>query len=354
MADKIITDLQLRGDVDDDVNVPVDDGIQTYRTTAPQWYAYMRNKITPEQKELSNFVITPSVGSSALTIAIKTAAGTDPSATDVVRAAFRSATLTSGVVNLRKVESALSLVISSGSTLGQVSGQASVIWVYLIDNAGTPELAVSHAKYSEDALVSTTAEGGAGAADSATAIYSSNARTDVPIRVIGYILNTQTTAGTWASAGTEVHSFSENRRKGPTISTLTSGSGTYYPPAGATTLRVRMVGGGGGGGGSGTTGSPGADGTGGGNTTFGTNTANGGAGSAIFSGAGGSGSVGAGWSGIALSGGDGGASNSTQSTNNCPYAGNGGNTVFAAGGGTGPQAGGAGGSGVIIIEEYYE
>lgn len=36
MADKKITDLQLRDDVDADVNFPVDDGIQTYRVTAPQ------------------------------------------------------------------------------------------------------------------------------------------------------------------------------------------------------------------------------------------------------------------------------------------------------------------------------
>lgn len=37
MAQKRITELVLRDDVDTDVNVPVDDGIQSYRTTATQW-----------------------------------------------------------------------------------------------------------------------------------------------------------------------------------------------------------------------------------------------------------------------------------------------------------------------------
>lgn len=55
----------------------------------------------------------------------------------------------------------------------------------------------------------------------------------------------------------------------PTITKYTSGSGTYTPPAGATRLRIRMVGGGGGGGQSGTTG--GSDPTDGGDTTFGSN-----------------------------------------------------------------------------------
>jgi hypothetical protein len=67
----------------------------------------------------------------------------------------------------------------------------------------------------------------------------------------------------------------------PTITKLTSGSGTYTTPAGTLYLKVRQVGGGGGGAGSATiaTGNHGSGGN-GGNTTFGTSllTANGGAG----------------------------------------------------------------------------
>lgn len=44
MAQKKITDLQLRSSVTDGVNFPSDDGIQSYRVTAAQIFAYMRTK----------------------------------------------------------------------------------------------------------------------------------------------------------------------------------------------------------------------------------------------------------------------------------------------------------------------
>jgi hypothetical protein len=76
--------------------------------------------------------------------------------------------------------------------------------VLAIDNAGTVELAVVNIsggnQLDETNLISTTAEGGAGAADSANVIYSATARTNVPYRVVGFIDSTQTTAGTWATA----------------------------------------------------------------------------------------------------------------------------------------------------------
>lgn len=43
MADKKITELTLRSNVSDDVNFPVDDGIQSYRVTAAQAKTYMFN-----------------------------------------------------------------------------------------------------------------------------------------------------------------------------------------------------------------------------------------------------------------------------------------------------------------------
>ena len=269
MANKKITDLQLKSSVVGDESLPVDNGIQTYRVTPSQVYDYMLSRRGIETHELSNLAITTAVGSSALTIALKTKAGTDPTSSDPIRVSFRHATLTNGNFQLRTISGALSLVISSGSTLGQVDAQPSRIWVYLIDNAGTPELAVSHSRYGEDQLVSTTAEGGAGAADSATVIYSASARSNVAIRCIGFIDNTQTTAGTWASAGSQIQLMPYWIPKAPTVQTFTSSSGTYYTPAGCTRIRVRLVGGGGGGGG-GTNGSSGTAGGAGGNTTFGT------------------------------------------------------------------------------------
>lgn len=137
--------------------------------------------------------ITASVATNALTITL------NPTSLD-----FRSATLGSGTVNTRQISTAISLVISSGSTLGTVSAQQSRIVVLAIDNAGTVELAAVNIaggnQLDETNLISTTAEGGAGGADSASTIYSATARTNVAYRVVGYVESTQSTAGTWATA----------------------------------------------------------------------------------------------------------------------------------------------------------
>ena len=121
---------------------------------------------------------------------------------------FRSATLGSGAVTQLRVGSAITLAISSGSTLGTVNAQQSRIVVLAINNAGTVELAAVNiaggTSLDETGVISTTAEGGAGAADSATVIYSTTARTSVAYRVIGYIESTQATAGTWATAPSTV------------------------------------------------------------------------------------------------------------------------------------------------------
>ncbi len=155
-----------------------------------------------------NLGLGTSVASSALTINLKQANGTsDPSTgTAVVKIPFRSATATNGGYNLRSVTSALSIVISSGSSLGQiVSSQPNWVYVYAIDNAGTVELAVSGSKIVDEGTVySTTAEGGAGAADSKSTLYSTTSRSNVPIRLIGRVKSTQTTPGTWAAAPSEV------------------------------------------------------------------------------------------------------------------------------------------------------
>lgn len=272
------------------------------------------------QSEIINLGISFSVAGNAATIAIKTKAGTDASATDPISVGFRSSTITSGVYNKRTLTGALSATISSGSTLGQVSGQPSYIYVYLIDNAGTLEVAFSHSFYPEDQLVTTTAEGAAGGADSATAIYSASARSNVPIRCVGYILNTQATAGTWVTTASQIQLYPSQNKKPPTITRLTSGSGTYNTPPGVLYLRVRMVGGGGGGQGSDQNFGIGVstfNGGAGGDSTFGNLTAAGGAGGVYADGAPGGGvSIGAGWTNIAsVSGGYGGPSFLRQSGN---------------------------------------
>jgi hypothetical protein len=116
---------------------------------------------------------------------------------------FRSTTLGSGTVTTVTGTPA-TLVISSGSTLGTTNGAQSDIVVLAINNAGTIELAAVNlaggTQLDEINLVTTTAEGGAGAADSINVVYSTTARTNVAYRVLGIVRSTQATAGTWATA----------------------------------------------------------------------------------------------------------------------------------------------------------
>ena len=124
-----------------------------------------------------------------------------------------------------------------------------------------------------------------------------------------------------------------------TISTqtiLTSGSGTYTPPAGAATLFVRMCGAGGGGG----AGGAGSNGGGGGNSTFGTFSANGG-GSGNADGGNGGGGGGASGGTLNLSGGDGASGISSYGGDS--HFGSGGQAVHVTGTAGGIGGGGGGG-----------
>ena len=115
---------------------------------------------------------------------------------------FRSTTLTSGAPVSVSNSSQITTTISSGSTGGSTNAAQSTIVLAAINNAGTMELAWCNMEggldLSEQGLISTTAEGGAGGADSASVWYSTTARTNVAYRVVGVFRSTQTTAGTWA------------------------------------------------------------------------------------------------------------------------------------------------------------
>lgn len=150
---------------------------------------------------------TPTNG---LTIALKqNDAATDPTATHKNKSviAFRSSTLGSSAVAVREITASLSMTVSSGSTLGSVSGSAVNVYVYAIDNAGTVKLGViSGRTLDESILHTTTSEGGAGAADSRGVFYSDAVYSNVAVRLIGMFTATEATAGTWATNPSTVFS----------------------------------------------------------------------------------------------------------------------------------------------------
>lgn len=162
---------------------------------------------------IQNYSLLASVASNELTITLRDGTGAAPSASSPVKIPFRHATATTGTPVFREVTSAITATVSSGSTLGSVSAQANWIYVYALDNGGTVELAFSASKsWDEGSLQTTTAEGGAGAADSKTVLYANNARSSKAIRLIGRIKSTQATAGTWATAPSEISLFPFEQR----------------------------------------------------------------------------------------------------------------------------------------------
>lgn len=120
---------------------------------------------------------------------------------------FRSQTAGSGTVSTRTISSPLSITVPTSATLATVSNIQSKIVVLCIDNSGTPELAVVNIsgglQIDETNLISTTIISSSATSD---AVYysSTNTITSMPYRVVGYVESTQTTAGTWAAAPTNV------------------------------------------------------------------------------------------------------------------------------------------------------
>lgn len=153
---------------------------------------------------LSNIAYTATVATAALTFALKAQDLTDPTTSDIVSVAFRSETLTTGDYDVVSATAATSVVVPSGGTLGFGAAATGYVYLYALSNSGTLELAVSSDILDESVLHTTVAVGVG--SDSATALYSTTQRTDVPIRRIGKIkIATGAVAGEWDNAPTELY-----------------------------------------------------------------------------------------------------------------------------------------------------
>jgi hypothetical protein len=183
-------------------------------TTAASWSFAFEGGSNIPYKQIQT--ITATVASNALTL------GLNPCSLD-----FRSSTATSGATTTRNFTTAISITVSNGSTLGTTNGVLSKLAVLAIDNAGTVELAVVNADayglLDERLLISTTAEGGVGSADSGTVIYSTTSRTNVPFRIVGYVESTQATAGAYVTAPSNIAGMGGAIVPQPTP-TITSGT----------------------------------------------------------------------------------------------------------------------------------
>ncbi len=162
--------------------------------------------------QASNYSLAVSVAGNALTIALKTQDAGDPTAADPVQIGFRNATIGTGDYSVVKATAATSLVIPSGATYGQANSVEAVIYVYALNNAGTIELAASGTPFNDDTVQSSTTIDTA--SDSAAVLYSTTGRSSKAIRLLARLVNTQTTAGTWAAAPSTIILGDEPYRAG--------------------------------------------------------------------------------------------------------------------------------------------
>lgn len=166
--------------------------------------AILDSTTTTSSAFIENLTLTATVAANALTITLKDKGGATPSASSPVTVGFRNATSATGTYTQGQATAATSVVVPSGATLGQIAAVAGYIYVYLINNSGTLELAVSGVCGNLDEGSTTTTTTIDTAADSKYAIYSTTGRSNVPLRLVGRILITEATPGTYATAPSEI------------------------------------------------------------------------------------------------------------------------------------------------------
>lgn len=188
-----------------------------------------------------NMGLTASVGASALTINLRTAAGNAPSATDPVLIPFRSGTLATGTVSWTAITSALSIVVPSAATLGTSNNVPFRIWLFATYNAGTPQLGVAICSISTTVypcvMWETTRKTSIaidGFSTSGGVLYATTAVSNDPVRIIGFAEYSAglATAGAYASTPTTLQVFGPGMKKpGDLIQSVYGQTGAYVSTA---------------------------------------------------------------------------------------------------------------------------
>ncbi len=165
---------------------------------------------------LVNGTIAESNTGNAATFAIKTLAGADPSAGDPVYCVFRNVTAATGNYVVVTLTAALSVTISSGSTMGFTSAVAGRLSFVLFNDGGTIRLGAINCLSGTSIyplggfpIASSTAEGGAGGADSAHVFYTGTAVSSKAYSVVGYASYESglATAGSWNVSPTRIQLY---------------------------------------------------------------------------------------------------------------------------------------------------
>jgi hypothetical protein len=193
----------------------------------------------PYGTPMLNGKLVASVNANALTIALKTLAGVDPSAGDPTWILVPNGT--GGYTPIEQT-SALSITVPSGGSLGTVNAQAGRIWVGIFNNSGAAVVGVYNSLNATGPTIlswdeTSTASGtgvSAGSTNSQT-WYTSGAVT-ANFRVVGAVEFTEATAGTWATAPSKVMLFGPGvARPGTVLQEVFSiNTSSETPPTSAT------------------------------------------------------------------------------------------------------------------------
>jgi hypothetical protein len=173
-----------------------------------------------------NGTLVATVAGSALTIAIKTLAGVDPTPGDPVFFLIRDAA--AGYVVIEQT-AALNITVPSGATLGTVSGQANRTWVGVFNNGGAAVLGIYNSLNASVPSIlcwdETSPANGTGITSSATSPqtwFTALTFAAKNFRIIGYVESTQPTAGTWSNAATPKLFGPGVKKPGDSVQEITS------------------------------------------------------------------------------------------------------------------------------------
>lgn len=183
-----------------------------------------------------NMALTASVGSNALTINMVGANGSALSATNPVLAPFRSTTIAGGAPVWTAITTATTLTVPNGAALGTSNNVPFRVWIFLTYNSGAPQLGVAVCSAAttiypctgwQTSLKTTiTLNSSSG---SAGVLYVPSGVSNDSVRIIGYaeFASGLTTAGTWASAPTQLQLFGPGIAKpGDVVQTIVSSTTT--------------------------------------------------------------------------------------------------------------------------------
>jgi hypothetical protein len=196
-------------------------------------------------ENFKNLSLAASVSTNILTVALKDAAGNDPTASSACKIAFRNASASNGSLTTNSVIAPLSISTAVGASLGAPANFAFRFWVLGFDiGGGNTVLGLYNAYASggntlgidENALTSATAIG-AGSTGAQT-FYAASPVTNRPVKILGFVEYNSTglaTPGTYTRAPDFVQVFGPGvKAPGEIVQTLIGGSTSAFTTTSST------------------------------------------------------------------------------------------------------------------------